>query len=189
MEKNKFNSKEYWEDRYSKGGNSGQGSYNQSATIKANYINSVIDKYQIKTINDLGHGDGNQISLLKGDFKYFGYDVSSTIRKRCTYKFENDRRYTFLDSLGKMQKADLAMSIDVIYHLTEWEVYEQYLKDLFSLGDYVLIYGMNMEINGLTHVVARPFDELIQRVYESFSLIDIADGSHPDVKFYLYHRM
>ena len=189
MEKNNFNSKEYWEERYSQGGNSGTGSYNQAATIKANYINSVIDKYSIKTINDLGHGDGNQISLLKGDFQYFGYDVSSTARKRCTYKFENDRRYTFLDSIGKMQKADLAMSIDVIYHLTEWDVYETHIDRLFKLGNYVLIYGMNMEKKGHDHVVARPFDELIQRKYDHFSLIDISNGSHEDVKFYLYSRM
>lgn len=184
-----FDSKSYWEERYSKGGDSGQGSYGNNAIIKANYINSVIQKYQIKTINDLGHGDGNQISQLKGDFKYFGYDVSSSARERCINKFKDDRRYTFLDSIETMTKGDLAMSIDVIYHLTEWEVYEQYLKDLFSLGQYILIYGMNMEINGLSHVVARPFNELIERVYENYSLIDVADGSHPDVKFYLYSKM
>lgn len=184
-----FNSKQYWERRYSQGGDSGTGSYNQAATIKADYINSVIEKYSIKTINDLGHGDGNQISLLKGDFKYFGYDVSSSVRNRCIHKFKDDRRYTFLDSLDTMSKADLAMSIDVLYHLTEWDVYEQYLKRLFSLGDYVLIYGMNKEIEGDRHVVARPFDELIQRVYDNFTLIDTAKGSHPDVEFYLYSTL
>ena len=189
MAKINFDSKKYWEDRYSKNGDSGKGSYGTSATIKANYINSVIDKYQIKTINDLGHGDGNQIGLLEGDFQYFGYDVSSTARNKCIHKFQNDRRYTFLDSIETMSKADLAMSIDVIYHLVEWEVYEQYLKDLFSLGNYVLIYGMNKEWVGDSHVLARPFDELIQRVHDSFSLIDISDGSHSEVKFYLYSKM
>ena len=189
MAKNNFSSKEYWEARYSKGGNSGQGSYNHSATLKADYINSIIDKYSINTINDLGHGDGNQISLLKGDFQYYGYDVSSSARQRCIDKFKDDRRYTFLDSVDTMIKRDLVMSLDVIYHLTEWEVYEQYLKDLFSLGNYVLIYGMNKEWRGDSHVLARPFDELIQRVHDSFSLIDISDGSHSEVKFYLYSKI
>lgn len=184
-----FSSKEYWEERYSQGGNSGKGSYGDSAILKAKYINSVIDKYNIKTINELGHGDGNQLSLLKGFDQYNGYDVSSSARNRCIDKFKDNGRYTFLDSVDKMSKVDLAMSIDVIYHLTEWEVYEQHIKNLFKLGKYILIYGMNMEINGLSHVKARPFNELIERVYDNYSLLEVADGSHIDVKFYLYGKM
>lgn len=184
-----FNSKQYWEERYHQGGNSGNGSYGESATLKANYINSVIKRYNIKTINDLGHGDGNQISTLKGFTSYTGYDVSSSARQRCILQYKDNGRYTFLDSLGTMVKGDLAMSLDVLYHITEYDKYEKYIKYLFNLGDYVLIYGMDKDKQGDNHVVSRSFTNYIERVYETFSLEEVVEGTHPDVKFYLYKRI
>ena len=187
--KNSYYSVRYWEDRYRNGGNSGSGSYNQAATIKANYINSVIAKYKIQTINDFGHGDGNQISLLKGFSHYTGYDVSSSVRDRVTKRFREDKRYTFLDSVETMSKADLTMSLDVLYHLVEYEVWELHLKWLFTLGEYVLIYGMDREDRGDRHVVSRRFTEYIERLYDNFTLLETADGSHEKVKFYLYKKI
>ena len=43
-----FDSKKYWESRYFNNGNSGLGSYDKSAQIKADYVNDVIEKYNIK---------------------------------------------------------------------------------------------------------------------------------------------
>lgn len=184
----KFNSKEYWESRYFKGGNSGEGSYGRSADIKAGYINSIIEKYNIKTINDLGHGDGNQITLLKGFEKYTGYDVSSTIRNKCILQFKDDSRYTFIDNEVQFKPSDLVMSLDVLYHLTEQEVFEGYVNRLFSLGVYILIYAEDRDKTGNAHVVCRKFTDYITDKYPDFKLIDIADGSHTNVKLYLYKK-
>lgn len=184
-----FNSKQYWEDRYYKGGNSGNGSYGVSADLKSTYINSIIKKYNIQTINDLGHGDGNQIGLLKGFKQYTGYDVSSSARERCISQYKDNRRYTFIDSLSQFKPSDLVMSLDVLYHLTEYEVFEAYLKDLFSLGEYVLIYAQDIEVQGDSHVVSRRFTPYIERVYDNFSLVDISEGTHDKVKFYLYKKL
>jgi len=183
-----FNSKEYWEARYQGGGNSGIGSYGVSANIKAEYINSVISKYNIKTINDLGHGDGNQIGLLKGFDQYTGYDVSSTIRNKCILQYQDDRRYTFIDNESQFKQADLAMSLDVLYHLTEQEVFVEYIDKLFSIGEYILIYAEDRDHIGNSHVLCRKFTDYISDVYNNFSLLDIADGSHDKVKLYLYKR-
>ena len=38
-----FNSKDYWEDRYKNGGNSGKGSYNELSIFKSVIINSVLE--------------------------------------------------------------------------------------------------------------------------------------------------
>lgn len=44
-EKNdKFNSKNYWENRYKSGGNSGAGSYSNLAEFKAEIINEFVAK-------------------------------------------------------------------------------------------------------------------------------------------------
>jgi len=183
-----FNSKEYWEQRYAGGGDSGTGSYGVSATIKADYINSVIEKYNIKTLNDLGHGDGNQIHLLKGFDQYTGYDVSSTIRDKCILQFKDDKRYTFIDDVSQFKQADLAMSLDVLYHLTEHNVFVDYIDRLFSLGEYVLIYAVDRDQRGDSHVLCRKFTDYISEMYTRFTLIDVADGSHDKVKLYLYKR-
>ena len=183
-----FNSKEYWENRYQGGGNSGIGSYGVSATIKADYINSVISKYNIKTINDLGHGDGNQINLLEGFTSYTGYDVSSTIRDKCILQFQDDRRYTFINDVSQFKQANLAMSLDVLYHITEQEVFVDYIDKLFSIGEYILIYAEDRDHRGNSHVVCRKFTNYISEVYNNFTLIDTVDGSHKEVKLFLYKK-
>ena len=45
---------------------------------------------------------------------------------------------------GELRRAQMALSIEVLFHLVEDEVYETYLNDLFRLGvDYVVIMRSN----------------------------------------------
>ena len=187
MEKT-FKTKDYWENRYALGGTSGTGSYGGSGTLKANIINRLISKYQIKTINDLGHGDGNNITLLKGMDKYYGYDVSKTARSICTSKFKEQPVYTFLSRLSQFKKRDMAMSLDVLYHLVEDKVYYNYLDRLFSLGQYVLIYSINEDTVGNDHVSAREFTTHIENTYKDFNLIETINGFTSEISFYLYRK-
>ena len=89
MVKNNFNSKLYWENRYKGGNNSGLGSYGLEADFKSTYINKFINDFKIKTINDFGCGDSNQISLLNGFDTYTGFDVSQTVLDLCKVKFKS----------------------------------------------------------------------------------------------------
>ena len=187
MEKT-FKTKEYWENRYSQGGTSGTGSDGNSAVHKASIINSLIKKYNIKSINDLGHGDGNNITLLKGMDKYYGYDVSKTARSICTSKFKDNGAYTFLSRVSQFKKRDMAMSLAVLYHLVEDKVYYNYLDRLFSLGQYVLIYSINEDTIGNAHVSARQFTPHIENTYKDFNLIETINGFTSEVKFYLYRK-
>ncbi|MGB3152863.1 MAG: hypothetical protein WBB27_19565, partial [Maribacter sp.] len=59
------NSREYWADRYQKGGNSGAGSYNKLAEFKGEIINDFVSKNNIKTVIELGFGDGNQLEYFQ----------------------------------------------------------------------------------------------------------------------------
>ena len=55
------NSMDYWNERYSSGGNSGTGSYGELAFYKADFINKFIDANQILSVVEFGCGDGNQL--------------------------------------------------------------------------------------------------------------------------------
>ena len=44
------NSKEYWEERYYYGGNSGRGSYDEDAKIKSDFLNDTVLNYNIENI-------------------------------------------------------------------------------------------------------------------------------------------
>jgi len=76
------NSKDYWEKRYSFGGNSGADSYNNLALFKASIINNFVIKNNINTVIEWGSGDCNQLSLAIYK-NYIGYDVSKTAIKIC----------------------------------------------------------------------------------------------------------
>lgn len=175
-----------WDKRYLDGGNSGRGSYGYHAEGKAQYINNVIDTYNIKSINDLGHGDGNQLTYFQGDFKYYGYDISTIINDRLKEQYEGNDKYTFVSSLDQMTKCDLALSLDVLYHIIDLDQWEYYLNKLFTLGKYVVIYAVDLQLNVAQYFKARPFTQYIQDNFNSYTLIDVKDGFEKNVKFYLY---
>lgn len=187
---NRFSS-QYWENRYASGDNSGLGSYNKEAEEKAKHINSVISQYDVKTINDYGHGDGNQLTYLKGFEKYYGYDVSKTIRDKCKAKFK-DECYTFVANLADLPTpSDLALSLDVIYHLVEDETYEEHMKHLFLGNKYVLIYSTNETLtrNEPSHCKARHFTPYVKQNFPNYRLIEETSPLHPNVKMFLYTQI
>ena len=92
----KFESKNYWENRYKKGGNSGAGSYSKLAEFKAEIINDFVHKNSVDLVVEWGSGDGNQLSLAKYK-KYLGFDVSATAVNLCREKFKNDTFFFYLN--------------------------------------------------------------------------------------------
>jgi hypothetical protein len=183
-----FNSKKYWESRYFNNGNSGLGSYNKSAQVKADYVNSVIEKYNIKTISDYGHGDGNQLTYLEGFKSYYGYDVSETIRKKCIETF-TDTKYNFVNNTDDIPNTDLAMSLDVVYHLIEDDVYIDYLTKLFSKSKYVIIYSSNYDKRNSQHVYHRKFTDYVNTNINNFTLIDTNFPYTEEFGMFLYERV
>lgn len=144
-----INSKVYWEERYKSGGTSGAGSYNKLAEFKASVINKFVVENDIKTVIELGCGDGNQLTYMTYPH-YVGVDVSSSIIQSNIIKFKNDPTKCFYMTEDRLkyinQNYDLAISLDVIFHLLEKDVYEQYMDDLFSLSTrFVIIYSSNYE--------------------------------------------
>jgi len=166
----------YWEERYSKGGSSGAGSYNNLAEFKAEVINSFVSEKNIHSVTDFGCGDGNQLKYFS--FKsYLGYDVSDSAISLCKKTYEGDSSKQF-KSLRDYQplKADMTLSLDVIYHLVEDATFYDYMIKLFDTSDrFVIVYSSNSdthENNGVVyHVKHRKFTEWIEQERPEFKLI------------------
>lgn len=197
-----FGSKNYWETRYLKGGTSGPGSYGKLAEFKAEIINSFIEKNNISSVMEFGCGDGNQLDLLKIP-EYHGYDVSAEAIKICSAKFSNDPTKTFenIDDYN-LEKAELVLSLDVIFHLVENNVFENYMSRLFKAPKkYVLIYSSNsddIDVKGSFHVKHRKFTSWIDHNIKDFKLVDEIENKFPfngnDMEssfssFFIYSRL
>ena len=160
-------SRDYWEKRYKNGGNSGSGSYKHLATFKALILNNFIKINNISTVIEWGSGDCNQLSLANYQ-NYIGFDVSQTAINICKKKFKNDPSKKFFymsENYVNDKKADLSLSLDVIYHILEDDAFHLYMQNLFnSSNKYVCIYSSNFnKKGGAKHVKHRKFTDWINK--------------------------
>jgi len=178
-----FNSQEYWENRYRENGNSGAGSYRHFAEFKAKTINNFVDEENIISVLELGCGDGNQLKLAKYK-KYIGFDVSKKSITFCKDIFKNDasKEFRLMDSYSN-EKCQLALSLDVIYHLVEDEVFHNYMKTLFSAAEkFVIIYSSNTDDQSLTsaiHVRHRKFTLWVESNCPDWKLLKHLPNKYP----------
>lgn len=137
---------QYWDGRYAAGGTSGAGSYGQAAEWKARIVNGWVAELGIESVVDLGCGDGNQLALAEYP-RYLGLDLSPEAIRTCIERFSGDPTKSFLsyepssstDPAGWL-RADLALSMEVIFHLVEHELFEDYMARLFAGAQrYVII--------------------------------------------------
>ena len=161
-------SADFWEARYAAGGNSGGGSYGQLAAYKAGVLNELISRHQIASVIEFGSGDGNQLTLANYP-TYVGLDVSRTAISICAEKFAADETKSFMwydpqyfVNHGAIT-ADAALSLDVLLHLVENAVFEQYLRQLFSAATrYVIIFSSDIDARTAAHVRHRRFTPWVQ---------------------------
>jgi len=176
-------SREYWENRYSADGNSGVGSYGKFATFKAEVINAFVATRGVQSVIELGCGDGNQLMLARYP-TYTGYDVSETAVRQCRKLFAGDATKTFaLMSQYGGERAELALSLDVIYHLVEERVFEDYMRTLVGAADrYVIIYASNSDDNREhqgPHIKHRKFSTWLQRNALDWELLEHVPNRYP----------
>ena len=137
-------SAQYWDDRYRLMGNSGAGSYGCLADFKAETLNTFVTQEKVSSVIEFGCGDGNQLSLAHYP-RYTGYDVSQHALAQCMARFAHDASKAFYPvNAWQGQQAELALSLDVIYHLIEDDVFEAYMRNLFAAAQrFVIIYASN----------------------------------------------
>lgn len=195
-------SKEYWEKRYVQEGNSGSGSYGRLAMYKASFLNQFVKDKKISAVVEFGSGDGHQLTLAEYP-SYTGFDVSQKAIDICNELFKADTSKTFLlvneDNL-KGKEAPLTISLDVIYHLIEDEVYETYMNTLFTLSTkYVIIYASNYDERIAPHVLSRKFTSWVEENINGWKMItheknpypyDAADPDNTSIAdFYIYEKI
>lgn len=188
--KDKFltNSRKYWEERYRNGEDSGIGSYSNYAKFKSEYINDIIKKYNIKSITELGCGDGNNLTLYNGFKKYYGYDVSETVINRNNKIFPKNKYSFKVINEDELPTSCLYMSLDVIYHLVETSIFNKHIEQLFgNKSKYVLIYSSNFNSIRNFHVRHRRFTDYIP---DNYKLIQKTNNSFKKSSslFFLYER-
>lgn len=170
-----FNSSSYWDSRYASGGNSGDGSYGELAKFKSGVINDFVAENNVHSVIEFGCGDGNQLSLAKYP-RYVGIDVSPTALQRCQERFHRDATKMFLpydEMVANSARAELALSLDVIYHLVEDDIYEKYMSQVFEAATrFVIVYSDNEEApRDMIHVRHRKFSDWIEQHQPSWRLL------------------
>lgn len=184
----KFDSRNYWEARYAQGGTSGAGSYGQLADFKAKVINDFLSNRNVKSVIEFGCGDGNQLSLAEYPV-YIGLDVAKSAIERCKTRFADDDTMSFflydpicfVDKRGVF-RAELALSLDVIYHLVEDQIFELYMQHLFaSATKFVVIYSSDVEqpTDNAQHVRHRRFSSWVEENIPGWKLIGKLPNEYP----------
>lgn len=176
-------SSQYWEERYAFGDNSGFASYGKFASFKAEIVNNFVASHDVTSVIEFGCGDGNQLELANYP-RYVGLDVSETVILLCKQKFDSHTDKAFkLVREYEGEIADLSLSLDVIYHLVEDEVFEKYMRTLFKAARrYVIIYSSNFDSNSDyigTHVRHRKFSRWIQHNENGWKMKDHIPNKYP----------
>jgi hypothetical protein len=192
-------SESYWVDRYKSGGNSGAGSYNRLADFKADVLNGYVVKNDIRSVIEFGCGDGNQLKLASYP-SYIGFDVSPDVVATCGKIFKADTTKTFKlvkDYAG--ETAQLALSLDVIYHLIEDNVFEKYMETLFdSAQSYVIVYSSDKSDKQTSHVRHRNFTKWVDENRREWQMLEHIPNRYPYAgdnetgslaDFFIYRKM
>ncbi len=192
----------YWEIRYARGGSSGAGSSGRLAEFKAEILNGLVQEHAIRSVIEFGCGDGRQLMLATYP-NYIGLDVSKTAIRTCQSHFRQDSTKsfylydpgTFVDNAHLFQ-ADAAISVDVIFHLVEDEVFAQHMRHLFgSAKRFVVIYSSNSAQPSRTrHERPRIFTDWIDRNLSDWHLLSTVPNRYPSwddalgsaSEFYIY---
>lgn len=174
---------DYWEQRYKSGGHSGAGSYNKFAEYKGEVINDFVTKNHVDSVIEFGCGDGNQLKYFQFSH-YLGFDVSESVISLCRELFSADvsKQFKLMDDYSG-EKAELTLSLDVIYHLTEEEVYMEYMQRLFSASNnHVIVYSSNdeeKEKRTADHLKLRKFTDWVEEHKQEFKLIEHIPNKYP----------
>lgn len=193
-------SRSFWERNYARGGTSGSGSYGALAQAKAGFLNEFVHQHDLQSVIEFGCGDGHQLSLA--DYpRYVGLDVSRSAVTLCQRRFADDPTKSFflydgdcfVDRAG-LFTADLAISLDVIYHLVEDQVFDTYMAQLLAAGGrYVVVYSTNAVVGKTApHVRHRRFSKWVEDNCPQWQLAQVTHGPNTGpgrADFFVYERL
>ncbi len=192
----------YWEQRYAQGGTSGPGSQDTLARFKAEVLNRFVAENDVASVVEFGCGDGRQLELAEYP-RYLGLDVSPAGLRCAAARFAGDSTKSFLTFSPKLfsdpagfLRADLALSLDVIYHLVEDDLYDLHLSQVFgAAGRFVVLYTSDSDTMAARghippHVRHRPVARDVVERFPRWRLRErvgnrypCTDSTRPDTSF------
>lgn len=177
-------SEQFWIDRYAEGGTSGLGSSGKLAEFKAEVVNEFVRRHEIASVMEFGCGDGEQLRLAAYP-RYLGFDVSPNAIRRCWDMFRSDPSKSFkLMKDYRGEWAELTLSLDVIYHLIEYDRFVTYMRRLFgSSRRFVMIYSTDtaeQQQGEALHIRHRLFTKWVEENLPDWQLIQHVPNRHPD---------
>ena len=100
------------------------------------------------------------------------------------FKSDSSRHFKLVESY-RGEKADLSLSLDVIYHLIEDDIYDAYMKRLFSSSNkFVIVYSSNSngdEYNTtVPHIKHRRFTDWLEESSAPFKLVKHIPNKFPE---------
>lgn len=190
---------DYWENRYAHHGNSGAGSFGKLQKFKAEVLNPFVINNQISSVIEFGCGDGNQLSSFNFP-TYIGLDISRIAVRLCISKFRSDTNKSFFlydpdcfEDKHSLFKADLALSLDVVYHIVEDEIFEKYMRHLFSSSNrFVIIYSTDFDSDKVAHIRHRLFSKWVKEKMPNWILVGRIKNKYPDqskADFFIFKKM
>lgn len=175
---------QYWEDQYRFGGISESGSYGRPAQLKADILNEFVLENSIDTIVKFGCDDGAQLTQAKYP-SYVGFDFAPASINLCRERFIENSAFSFhmvgSEAFEYLKPVDLALSLGIIYHLIEDDVFESYMKKLFGSASRLVIiyaYDFDKEYTG-KHEKGRKFTNLILDSAPNWKLIKKIPNNYP----------
>lgn len=118
---------DYWFHRHRRGAGrrefeaDGRGSAGHLRAYKAAFVNAMARKYDCRTAIDLGCGSAWLYGLTSFD-EYTGFDISPSAIWRAYLEHgcpKNAEFHIFDPERTELRRADVAVSLDVVYHITE----------------------------------------------------------------------
>lgn len=179
---------DYWERRYREGKRgSGAGSRGAAADVKAAFVNALIAEHHVNRVIDWGCGDG-EIARRLICRRYTGLDVSPAAVALCEQTVRLPRRtWVAFDGWKKpeLPDAQLSLSLDVIFHLTEERHYKRHLHLVFGAAPLVCIHSSNRDEEGEAHVLHRAFLADVPKGWETLHRPD----DERDIGFWVFRRV
>lgn len=167
--------KGYWNERYIKGGNSGDGSYGEVLFNKLKLLSNL----DIKSISEIGCGDfnfGANLLKLYPNASYVGSDISEYIVKK---NRKAHPEHVFLVDKD-VPDADLLLCVDVLFHILDDKEYEAMLNRLDHYTNYLAVTAYEEEQRTSPHLKIRKFD------YKRFGEPIIREVVQKDGQLYFY---
>jgi SAM-dependent methyltransferase len=195
-----FRSASYWAERYRAGGTSGAGSAGVLAAYKAAHVNGLVARLGLDSVIEFGSGDGNQAALF--DFSgYTGVDVVPQVVEAARRRFVDRSGWRFLtaeDYAAAPVTADMVMSLDVIYHLVEDDVFEASMRTLVgAAGRYLLGYASDHDSEARArHVRHRSYSRWLETEAPEFQAVETwenpnawTEGADPEATSFAFFRL